>query len=54
MKKLIIKMKGCLTVDDRERFETDLKKQLDENGFAVVDDWVDIYEIDDGNEAEQN
>lgn len=48
MAKLILKLKQRLPYDEIERLENRIKKELNENGFAVVDaDTVDIYEIDD-------
>lgn len=46
MAKILLHFRGHLPYDEIERFETRIKKELDENGFAIVDDNFDIYEIE--------
>lgn len=49
MSKLILKLKRKLVFDDIERLERTIKQELDEYGFAIVEeDMFDIYELDDG------
>lgn len=50
MSKLIIKVKRVLRDDDRERLEFQLKKDLENNGFAVIDDNFEVYEIEEKEE----
>ena len=48
MKKLIFKVNCMLSYDDMERLEQDIIKSLDKNGFAIIDNRIDIYEIEVG------
>lgn len=48
MKKLIFKVNARLKYDDMERLEQDIVKSLDKYGFAIIDDTIDIYEIEVG------
>lgn len=47
MSKLVIKLKCLTKVDDRERIEEWIKKDLKENGFVLIDDMFEVYEVDD-------
>lgn len=46
MSKLILKLKQHLPYNEIERLEDCIKRDLDENGFAIIDDKFDIYEIE--------
>ena len=46
MKKLIIKCTGVMKPDDRDRLEENIKLDLERNGFALLDDRFEVYEID--------
>lgn len=46
MSRLVIKIKRKLRDSDREGIENSIKKDLDENGFVLLDDNFDIYELD--------
>ena len=48
MSKLILKVKEHLPYAEIERLEEQIKKDLEKNGFAIVDDCIDIYEIKTG------
>ena len=50
MKRVIIKYRGILPIDELERLEYQLKQDLDNNGFIVVDNTCEIIEFDDGKE----
>lgn len=47
MKGLVFKFKGVLIARDLEDIREDFKNQLEHNGFIVVDDRYDIFEIND-------
>lgn len=46
MAKVLLHLKRKLPYDEIERLEATIKKELDEYGFAIVDDNFDIYEIE--------
>lgn len=46
MKKLIIKHKGMISARELEDVYELLKKQLDSDGFALIDNRFEVYEID--------
>lgn len=48
MSKLVIKVKKKMGDNDRERLEAQIKKDLDTNGFVVIDNNFDVYEINEG------
>lgn len=50
MSKLILKLKVHLPYPEIERLEDCIKKDLEQNGFAIIDDKFDIYEIETGEE----
>lgn len=50
MAKILLHFRGRLPYDEIERLEIRIKKELDENGFAIVDDNFDIYEIESDDE----
>ena len=45
MNGLVFKFNGVLIARELEDIQEDFKNQLDRNGFIVVDDRFDIYEI---------
>ena len=47
MNGLVFKFNGVLIARELEDIQEDFKNQLDRNGFIVVDDRFDIYEIKD-------
>ena len=46
MGKLILKLKEYLPFNEIDRLEDAIKRDLDTNGFAIIDDKFDIYEIE--------
>lgn len=48
MSKLILKVKDKLPYNELLRLENTIKEDLQKNGFAVIDDRIDIYEIETG------
>lgn len=50
MKKLIIVCKGNIKPDELCRTEDRIKRDLDRQGFALLDDRYEIHEIDTGKE----
>ena len=48
MKKVIFKLKTSMKYDDIERLENSIAESLDKHGFAIIDDSIDIYEIEIG------
>lgn len=48
MSKLILKLKQKLPFPEIERLEEAIKNDLEKNGFAIIDDKFDIYEINTG------
>ena len=48
MSKLILKVKPNLPYAEILRLEETIKNDLEKNGFAIVDNSIDIYEIETG------
>jgi hypothetical protein len=46
MSRLVIKIKRTLRDSDREGIENTIKKDLDENGFVLLDDNFEVYDLD--------
>ena len=46
MGKLILKLKMTLPYTDTLEIENQILKDLDTNGFAIIDDRFDVYELD--------
>lgn len=46
MKKLIIVCKGSIKPDELLRIEDQIKRDLDQHGFALLDDRYEVHEID--------
>ena len=46
MSRLVIKIKRTLRDPDREGIEISIKKDLDENGFVLLDDNFEVYDLD--------
>lgn len=47
VKRVIIKVGGLMKTDDLDRITEDFKKQINDNGFIVIDDRVEVIEFDD-------
>ena len=48
MSKLILKVKDRLPCNELLRLEDAIKEDLEKNGFTIIDDRIDIYEIETG------
>ena len=46
MKKMIIKLNCVVNDNIQESIEAQIKRDLHENGFVILDDRFDLYEID--------
>ena len=46
MSKLVIKFDGILPPDELERISADFKNQLDRDGFIVIDNRFQVFEIE--------
>lgn len=53
MSKLLLKIKGTYPYIDVLKIEKQLLKDLENNGFAIIDDRFDVYEIDDSKGADE-
>lgn len=50
MKKVIIKVKGIFKNEELERLHFDILRDLNRDGFVVLDEKFEIAEFDDGEE----
>ena len=46
MSKLILKLKGIHPLVDRTNIENQILNDLEKNGFVLLDDSFEVYEID--------